>query len=101
MKILEKGNTVLNLWPKMPAKELHMTHQICLHPASQVESHLRNSFASIQTHFNRTKNHINYGFVLVVVVDLVTKGGVDDDSVPNLQRYMIKDQGLKENEFDE
>ena len=53
VKILEKGNTVLNLWPKMPAKELHMTHQICLHPASQVESHLKNYFASIQTHFNR------------------------------------------------
>ena len=43
----------------------------------------------------------NCDFVLVVVVDLVTKGGVDDDSVPNLQRCMIKDQGLKENEFDE
>ena len=41
------------------------------------------------------KNHINYGFVLVVVVDLVTKGGVDDDSVPNLHRCVIKDQGLK------
>ena len=37
----------------------------------------------------------NCDFVLVVVVDLVTKGGVDNDSVPNLQRCVIKDQGQR------
>ena len=37
----------------------------------------------------------NCDFVLAVVVDLVTKGGVDNDSVPNLQRCVIKDQGQR------
>ena len=97
MKTLEKGNSVLS--GQKDVLQRMVFYQIRLHPASQVESHLKNSFASIQTHFNRTKNHINYGFVLVVVVDLVTKGGVDDDSVPNLRRCVINE--CLKNEFDE